>query len=471
MSSINESAIKTPGVYINEISTLPPSVAQVSTAVPVFIGYTQKAIDDSGNSLKNIPTKIYSFLEYKRYFGLADNETTITVTVTKKSGGVTATAANATPSKFKMYYDLRLYFDNGGGPCYILSVGDLTATPADTDLSAGLDILEAYNEPTLILFPEGRALTEDKYYALILKAIAQCAKLQSRFTIVDVMVASTTVTVDTIMTEFRTKLSATSGLEYAAAYYPDLKTTYEFQYQESAVNVTIHPETGSDVSTTLDKLNDTTAATLDKVSYNAALLAIQQLGPVLAPSAAMAGVYAYVDASRGVWKAPANIGLQSVYDVASIITDQQQEGMNIDTTAGKSVNAIRPFVGKGIIVWGARTLDGNSNEWRYISVRRFFIMVEQSVKNTIGAFVFEPNDANTWVKVRSMIENYLTLLWRQGALAGAKPEQAFFVRVGIGQTMSAIDILEGRMIVEVGMAAVRPAEFIILRFSHKMQES
>ncbi|WP_225975103.1 phage tail sheath C-terminal domain-containing protein [Anseongella ginsenosidimutans] len=120
---------------------------------------------------------------------------------------------------------------------------------------------------------------------------------------------------------------------------------------------------------------------------------------------------------------------------------------------------------------GARTLDGNSNEWRYVSVRRFFNMVEESVKKATEPFVFEPNDANTWVKVRAMIENFLTLQWRAGALAGAKPEHAFYVKVGLGQTMTAQDILEGRMIVETGMAVVRPAEFIVLRFSHKMQES
>ena len=98
-------------------------------------------------------------------------------------------------------------------------------------------------------------------------------------------------------------------------------------------------------------------------------------------------------------------------------------------------------------------------------------MVEESVKNATQQFVFDPNDANTWVKVRAMIENFLILQWRAGALAGAKPEQAFYVRVGLGQTMTAMDVLEGKMIVEIGMAVVRPAEFIILKFSHKMQES
>ena len=129
------------------------------------------------------------------------------------------------------------------------------------------------------------------------------------------------------------------------------------------------------------------------------------------------------------------------------------------------------MTGRGIMVWGARTLSGNDNEWRYVNVRRFFNMVEESVKKATEIYVFEPNDANTWIKVRAMIENFLLLQWRAGALQGAKPEQAFYVKVGLGETMTALDIFEGRMIVEIGMAVVRPAEFIILRFSHKMPEA
>jgi phage tail sheath protein FI len=142
----------------------------------------------------------------------------------------------------------------------------------------------------------------------------------------------------------------------------------------------------------------------------------------------------------------------------------------VDPT-GKSINVLRFFAGKGFLVWGARTLAGNDNEWRYVSVRRFFNMVEESTRKASEPFVFEPNDANTWVKVKAMIENFLVLQWRDGALAGAKTEDAFYVKVGLGTTMTAQDILEGRMIVEIGMAVVRPAEFIVLRFSHKMQES
>ena len=189
------------------------------------------------------------------------------------------------------------------------------------------------------------------------------------------------------------------------------------------------------------------------------------------PSGAIAGVYAAVDAARGVHKAPANVSLNNVDGLTAAITAAEQGELNIDSTAGKSVNAIRGFVGRGILVWGARTLDGNSNEWRYVNVRRFFNMVEESTKKASERFVFEPNDKNTWVKVQGMIQNFLLLQWRNGALQGSTPDQAFFVKVGLGQTMTALDVLEGRMIVEIGMAVVRPAEFIILRFSHKLAEA
>jgi len=186
----------------------------------------------------------------------------------------------------------------------------------------------------------------------------------------------------------------------------------------------------------------------------------------------MAGLYSETDQTRGVWKAPANINVRTAVETIVRVDDRQQAGLNVDVVAGKSVNVIRPFTGRGpAMVWGARTLAGNDNEWRYVSVRRFFNMVEESVKKATTQFVFEPNDANTWTRVKSMISNFLTLQWRAGALMGSTPEQAYFVNVGLNDTMSQTDILEGRMIIEIGMAVVRPAEFIILKFSHKMLEA
>jgi phage tail sheath protein FI len=221
-----------------------------------------------------------------------------------------------------------------------------------------------------------------------------------------------------------------------------------------------------DTPTTLDKIKSTNTAL-----YNQVKTTLTKQKAILPPSSAVAGVYARVDRNRGVWKAPANESLSAVIGPASKITHEEQAKLNVDPTAGKSINAIRAFTGKGVLIWGARTLAGNDNEWRYISVRRLFNMIEESTKKATSFAVFEPNDATTWLKVKGMIESYLYGLWERGALAGSTPEAAYFVNVGLGKTMTAQDILEGRMIVEIGVAAVRPAEFIIIRFMHKMQEA
>lgn len=192
---------------------------------------------------------------------------------------------------------------------------------------------------------------------------------------------------------------------------------------------------------------------------------------ILPPSPAVAGAYATTDRERGVWKAPANVSLNGVIAPVKKITSKDQEQLNIDSNNGKSINAIRGFVGKGTLVWGARTLDGNDNEWRYVSVRRLFNMIEESTKKASQFAVFESNDAVTWLKVKAMIESFLYGIWQQGGLAGATEEQAYFVNIGLGKTMTQQDVLEGRMIAEIGLAAVRPAEFIILKFSHKLQEA
>ncbi len=472
---------KTPGVYIEEISKFPPSVAAVATAIPAFIGYTETATK-GGESLTNLPTRISSLLEYEQFFGGAQPETNIVVTIEETQdaqGNVTDQAFSAAfatgedPSVHIMYYSLQAYFSNGGGPCYIVSVGAF-GNVVLAELQTGLTALENEDEPTLILFPEAQAgLSDADQFTLINDALAQCEKLQDRFVIADLHTSGTALTtsgdVQAATTVFRGGVTS-SSVRYGAVYFPNIRTVFDYNYADTGVtiahNLNGNAGTGDHDGVTLDTLETTQGAI-----YNSVKATVSAFPVSLPPSGAIAGVYARVDETRGVWKAPANEGLNAVSALTFKVTDEIQEGLNVDTTAGKSINAIRAFTGRGILVWGARTLDGNSNEWRYVSVRRFFNMVEESTKKASGRFVFEPNDANTWVKVRAMIENFLLLQWRAGALAGAKPEHAFYVRVGLGETMTALDILEGRMNVEIGMAVVRPAEFIILKFSHKMQES
>lgn len=480
-----------PGVYVLEIPKFPPSVAAVSTAIPAFIGYTEKAQRFIADDLYLKPTRITSLLDYETYFGGPQAETGLTIIVEQTGEVDPEDATNflvskeivsvelpaAAASNHNMFYSLQLYFANGGGPCYIVSVGatgagylGLGTDPDTAHLSAGLLALESEDEPTIILFPEGQNLASaDALRGLQEAALAQCSKLQDRFAVMDVY--PNVVPADAIST-FR---QITGDLKYGAAYFPNLVTLFPYSIDQTAVTIT-HNQNGA--TATVGSIDGQAFSAIEATNgaiYSKVKGAINEYGVSLAPGAAMAGVYARVDNARGVWKAPANVGVAGIKGgdrgLSFKVTDDFQDGMNVDPTAGKSVNAIRYFTGKGTLVWGARTLAGNDNEWRYVSVRRFFNMAEESIKKATYQFVFEPNDANTWVKVRAMIENFLILQWRAGALAGAKPEHAFYVRVGLGETMTSQDILEGKMNVEIGMAVVRPAEFIILKFSHKMQES
>ena len=535
--------LKTPGVYVKEVSKLPTSVAQVETAIPAFIGYTKNA----PTGVKNVPTRITSMLEFEQIFGGAKEHQ---IVFTEAKGGISVTAPTV---EFLMAFQMQMYFANGGGPCYIVSLGDYESLPtAEQDrldaLTAALTNLEKEDEPTLIVLTDAKLLNT-KYYDGFKAALGHAETMKDRFVLVD----TKTDKADGI-DAFRTGISAS---KYGAAYYPHLNTVLsnsfiektdkaaekikhnlatELQvkftdeikwYKDSKTQLTgSNPPAGTAftamkeegvkkleyVNNYIDGAYETTpissaadAAALATAfqtvinyldgsipklrkygpAHNMSLIdlktsnnglyqriktALGQSKVTLPPSASMAGVYAKVDSSRGVWKAPANVGLNYVSSLTEKIDDEEQKLLNVHDT-GKSINAIRNFRGKGTIVWGARTLDGNSNEWRYVPVRRLFNMVEESVAKAADRYVFESNDANTWTRVKAMIENYLLGLWKDGALAGASPEDAFYVSIGLGETMDAQDVLNGRMNIEIGMAAVRPAEFIVLKFSHKLQES
>jgi phage tail sheath protein FI len=462
-------AYSTPGVYVEEISTLPPSIVQVSTAIPAFLGCTEKASNNGvANSLNLVPTRISNMLEFKQYFG-GPQQAKFAITYSDSA----PRTVKATPPVHKLYYTLDLYFRNGGSSCYIVSVGgfdtDKTATKTVENFSGGLTALAVEEEPTLLVISEAADLDANEYYGLCQEALKHCSGFKNRFCILDVPQPAAGVTLEAAFKSFRDKM--TTYLKYGAAYFPHLLTSLSYEFTDKNVTFVDTRKGGS--GTNLNGKDLSAFLTTDTGLYNAVKLelASPQYSVVLPSSAAIAGVYAAVDAERGVWKAPANVALNAVIAPTVKITTKAQDEMNIDATTGKSINAIRAFSGKGIVVWGARTLAGNDNEWRYISVRRLFSMIEDSAMKATFFAVFEPNDATTWLKVKSMIESFLYSLWQQGALAGPTPQAAYFVKVGLGSTMTSQDILEGRMIVEIGVAASRPAEFIILRFSHKLQEA
>lgn len=294
-------------------------------------------------------------------------------------------------------------------------------------------------------------------------ALSQCAASGNRFLIADVKTdAGKSVVENAAVFRSIMEQQQPDALKYGAAYFPYLQTNIPYRFKEAAVAVS-DQRTGTTITTTLVAVKTT-----DTVLYGQLLAALKNFCAVLPPSAVVAGIYTAVDNSRGVWKAPANVSLSNVNGVTVPITDVESGTLNIDVT-GISINALRTFAGKGILVWGARTLDGNSQEWRYVSVRRFISTVQNSVKLALGAFAFEHNSSNTWTTVKSMLSNYLTQLWRQGALMGAKPGAAFFVNIGLGITMTQADVDNGLLIVQTGLAVLRPAEFIIITIVQKIQ--
>ncbi len=456
-------------IYIQEIPGLSASVTSVATAIPAFTGYTQKAQLHEEDDLLNKPFRITSIDEYETHFGFADPEKGIEITFEnfENNLSVIGTLNDKKRSHYLLYYSLQLFFLNGGGPCYIISVGNYSGngTIKITDLKRGLRLAKKTDEITLLLFPDAINLNSySNYYSLYKKAMEQCAELQDRFTILTVFHRrNSTSTWSEDVALLRKSLNLeTTYLQYAAAYFPRLYTNIHFKTQDGLVKIV--SDGAGNLPPTLEELKSK-----NETFYNLALGAIDHIEMRLPASPAVAGIFAQTDTSKGVWKAPANVNIDAAIRPEYVLTQQEQEELNNEGAGGKYINVIRTFTGRGpAIIWGARTLAGNDNEWKYISVRRYFNMVGESCKEATEPFVLEPNDAHTWTQVRTMIETYLTEQWRAGALMGRKPEEAFYVRVGLGTTMTQADIDEGRMVVEIGMAVVRPAEFIILKFSHKM---
>ena len=182
------------------------------------------------------------------------------------------------------------------------------------------------------------------------------------------------------------------------------------------------------------------------------------------PSGSVLGIYARSDNSRGVHKAPANEVVRACTGLDVQFNKGEQDILN-----PKGVNLIRSFPGQGIRIWGARTASSDSS-WKYINVRRLFIYIEESIKANTNWAVFEPNDENLWDRVKQTISVFLNTMWREGSLAGSSPEEAFFVNVG-RDTMSQDDIDNGRLICVIGVAPVKPAEFVIFRLTQKTSDS
>ncbi|MBD78264.1 MAG: phage tail protein [Crocinitomicaceae bacterium] len=470
----------------------------------------QKAVDTANAAAPNSATDAQKK-------ALADAQQTLANLVEDAdfcTGGYAYTLTAKTIN-YRMYSSLKFFYENGGGDCYIMTIGTYDyskSTIGDTSgFSRAITLLKKETEPTMLLIPDlveiqdpSQATLEKRYasaYSLQGEMINHCGEMMNRVAVLDIPGGySEPLVGKTSVDQFRDSVTPTlpKFASYAAAYYPWLHTTVyqtgdisyqnvdpanygqitqlltiEFTDPDKGLNANmakafaIYAQQGA--STDALKQADVIFQNLSK-SYKLLMTTIMSKMNLIAPSAGMAGIYTTVDNNEGVWIAPANVAVQSTVAPSINIDHAAQEDLNMPIN-GKSVCAIRAFTGRGNLVWGARTLDGNSNDWRYINVRRTLIYIEQSVQDASKAYVFAPNDAGTWVNVKSMIGNFLFGLWKQGGLVGPKPADAYSVSVGLGSTMTGDDILNGIMRVAVKVAVSHPAEFIEITFQQQMQKA
>lgn len=431
-----------PGVYVEQVDKGTKPIEAAGTSTAAFIGVTAEASRKTINpatgervvaeSLVNKPTLVTSWTQYTDLFGEFVD------------GAYTPDAVYG-------------YFNNGGGPAYVVSLRALNemkpaeaaptrtakkdqpageegaappprpaATPAgpaplsvadyvgDANARTGLAGLEALDDVKLLLCPDivanydGSTRARDFVKGVQTAMIAHCERMRFRFAILDTPPGLNPQQAK----EWREFVNFDTS--YAALYYPWVR---------------------------IPNLSGVGAAT-----------------KLVPPSGHVVGIYNRSDAERGVHKAPANEVVRGAVDLEIQVSRGEQDVLN-----PLGVNCIRAFPGRGIRVWGGRTLSSDGS-WRYINVRRLFNMVGDSLDSGLQWVVFEPNDRSLWAKVRRDVTSFLRVVWRSGALFGSTPEEAFYVKCDDELNPPEIRDL-GQLIIEVGMAPVKPAEFVILRIS------
>jgi len=328
--------------------------------------------------------------------------------------GVPLTLSGSAPIPHFMWHATRAFFANGGRRLYVARVNRAdNRRPETSDLASGLERLTSVHEISIVAAPGstygagdpkdpgGVTRTLDVAHALVVHV----QTTRSRIAIVD-------PGDDQLPAEALDVRHAVDS-SFGALYYPWVRVA--------------DPVTGSDL--------------------------------LVPPSGFVAGIYARVDSTHGVHKAPANEQLTLATGL-----ERELEHSEADSLSNSGVNLLRTFSSRGVVVWGARTLTSDS-DWRYVNVRRLVIFLEQSIDQGLEWVVFEPNGELLWSNVRRTIEDFLFTEWRAGMLAGTKPEEAYFVKCD-RTTMTQNDLDNGRLTCLIGVAPLRPAEFVIFRIGH-----
>jgi phage tail sheath protein FI len=396
----------TPGVYIEEVSTGARPIQALGTSTAAFVG-----VAPNPEARRNEAVAINNWMQFVREFA--------------------PEGTASTPLSHAVFG----FFLNGGRRCFVVNVGEGQPVAGGGRERRGLDVLKTVDEVAIVAIP---GFTDAGSWDA---ALGHCEEMKDRVAILD---SPPDIRDLTLLTQLATVApSAVRGRRREGA-------------AEGTEEGSAAPAGGGARPRTSDGgygayyfpwilARDPLAAPDNRTPY-----------VYVPPSGHLAGIYARSDAMRGVHKAPANEVVVGALDLAYQVTREEQGELNQN-----GVNCIRMFQ-RDIRVWGARTLADAASEWRYVNVRRLFAMIEESIAQSTRWVVFEPNDVPLWKAIRRDVSAFLRLLWRDGALMGRTPEEAFFVKCD-EETNPPESIDEGRVVVMIGIAPVKPAEFIIFR--------
>lgn len=388
-----------PGVYVEEVPSGARPIEAVGTSTAAFVG-----VAPNPDAHQNEAFAVNNWSEFRRAY-------------------VTPETLAFSPLAQAVFG----FFLNGGGRCYVVNVGAGQPLVGDARGRRGLDLLEAIDEVAIVAAP---GYTDPAAQDAVL---SHCERLRDRFAVLDAPALEESQSVRQLIQVAQVGAPAARGRNPAAdgdAPAAGLRA----RVSDCGYGAVYFPP----------------------IRVRNALNADEIVGAA-PPSGYIAGIYARSDTERGVHKAPANEVVRGALGVAYQVTQQEQELLNPN-----GVNCIRFFLNEGIRVWGARTLAPGSSEWRYVPVRRLFSMVEESISRATRWVVFEPNDVSLWKRIVRDVRAFLMLLWRQGALMGRTPEQAFFVQCD--EETNPPDVIDaGQVVILVGIAPVKPAEFVIFR--------
>jgi uncharacterized protein len=391
-----------PGVYVEEVPSGARTIEAVGTSTAAFVGAAPEP------ARLNEAVAVNNWSEFLRVY-------------------VTANTMDFSPLAQAVYG----FFMNGGGRCYVVNVGPGQPIVGDAKGRRGLDLLEAIDEVAIVAAPGYTdAASQDAL-------LTHCEKLGDRVAILDAPMLEPTQSI----------LQLTAVAHVGAETPRGKKAAADADSATSAPTGAGLRARGSD--------RGYGALYFPAIRVRNALRATEIVDSP--PSGYIAGIYARSDAERGVHKAPANELVRGALGVTYQVTQEEQKELN-----PVGVNCIRFFLNEGIRVWGARTLAASSSEWRYVPVRRLFNMVEESISRATRWVVFEPNDVSLWKRIVRDVRAFLMLLWRQGALMGRTPEQAFFVQCD-EETNPPEVVDAGQVVILIGIAPVKPAEFVIFR--------